>query len=70
MSDENISVRDMSLRDWFAGMALAGWLAAHVGDDIPHPVDSGTAPEVAADAYRMADWMIEMRKVKFVREKA
>ncbi len=50
----------MSLRDWFAGQALAGWLASY--GDRPHPAmdDDGGIP-VAANAYRMADAMLKAR---------
>ena len=46
----------MSLRDWFAGQALAGLLA-----------DTnvlGSAPEVANAAYRFADAMLAARKAE------
>ena len=43
----------MTLRDWFAGMALQGVYTAGVGDL--------TEAEIAADAYRMADSMITAR---------
>jgi hypothetical protein len=43
----------MSLRDWFAGQALAGLLA--------DPNVLGGAPEVANTAYRFADAMLEAR---------
>jgi hypothetical protein len=48
----------LSMRDWFAGQALCGILAAHAGDDIalPDPVNA------AKDAYNYADAMIEARK--------
>lgn len=45
----------MSLRDWFAGQALIGLL--HPG----YAADTMRAPE---HAYRLADAMIEARKVK------
>ncbi len=40
----------MTLRDWFAGQALAGLLAAG-----PHDC---TTAEIASDAYRHADSML------------
>jgi hypothetical protein len=43
-----------SLRDWFAGKALAGMLA--------DPNVLATAPEVADTAYRFSDAMLEARK--------
>lgn len=57
----------MSLRDWFAGQALVGMLAAD-----PHLVKQGIAAgsfpgashprDFANCAYRMADAMLEERK--------
>jgi len=45
---------EVVLRDWFAGQALAGILANHM---------QYTQPDnVAAEAYRMADAMMEARK--------
>jgi hypothetical protein len=44
----------MHMRQWFAGQALAGYLAAFAGDDIPLP-----APEDAARAaFEYADAML------------
>ena len=43
----------MSLRDWFAGQALTGLLAAYEG--------RGTYLEVAADAWCFADAMLVAR---------
>ena len=43
----------MTLRDWFAGKALAGMLAAHGGFDF-----NGRAE----DAYHMADAMLNARQ--------
>lgn len=45
----------MSLRDWFAGMALSG-LLAH-----PHP-SATTGVEFARDAYYAADAMLAHRR--------
>ena len=42
----------MSLRDWFAGMAVAGFASKH---------DHGKADVYAIDAYRIADAMIAER---------
>lgn len=44
----------MSLRDWFAGQALAG--LAHAAPHTEYPL-----PEIATDAYRLADAMLEER---------
>lgn len=53
-------VRGMSLRDWFAGQAVAGLIAS----DAPVPgVAKGRMAELlAVTAYRIADEMIEARK--------
>ena len=51
----------MSLRDWFAGQALAGLMAHNFpdGGDFLH----GLGPDAAAyQSYRMADAMIAARK--------
>lgn len=45
----------MSLRDWFAGMAMQGILAWGSGKSL-------TPEQVAEDAYDTADAMIEARK--------
>jgi hypothetical protein len=54
----------MTLRDWFAGQALAGWLAgegnSHPG--IPGPGGRG-AQNVARWSYAMADAMLAAREV-------
>lgn len=48
----------MSLRDYFAGQALAGLLAHHGSTDD----NQGLREVVAYDAYSYADAMIEHRK--------
>ena len=45
--------RGMSLRDWFAGQALAGLLASW-----PHDCEN---PGIAHDVYRFADAMLKAR---------
>lgn len=47
----------MTLRDYFAGQALAGACARH-GLDVMRP------DEVASSAYRMADLMLAARSAK------
>ena len=44
----------MSLRDWFAGMALQGALAC--------PASSGKIADFASDSYQYADAMLAARK--------
>ena len=44
----------MSLRDWFAGMALAG--------EGSHPQCTGDVNDMAAWAYKMADAMLQARE--------
>lgn len=50
----------MTLRDYFAGQALAGYLATY--GDHPHPAQKGKCDVVAADAYAMADAMLRARQ--------
>ena len=47
-------ITGMSLRDWFAGQALAGFLAC---SEV-----SGSADTLARDAYGMADAMLRARE--------
>lgn len=47
----------MSLRDWFAGHALAGILAGGFADTIPHD-DVNGGGDAAFFAYQYADAMI------------
>jgi len=44
----------LSLRDWFAGQALAGFLA--------NTESSGTFRDMADDAYKFADAMLAARE--------
>lgn len=50
--------RGMTLRDWFAGQALAGFLAAHGGPG----VDIASSNDAAEAAYDYADAMLRERK--------
>lgn len=52
----NIFAEQMSLRDWFAGQALAGWLA------FPSDGQQGSAGVAASEAYKIADAMIAERQ--------
>jgi hypothetical protein len=57
-SPEYMPARDgMSLRDWFAGQALAGLLAN--GNDWP---THGQVQDAAASAYALADAMLRARE--------
>ena len=47
--------KDISLRDWFAGLALAGFAASRENS-------KWTADEIAYDAYVYADSMLEQRR--------
>lgn len=51
----------MTLRDWFAGQALAGWLASFT-DTPSHPGEKPeTAARTAAVSYALADAMLTER---------
>ena len=51
----------ISLRDWFAGMAVSAWLSTF-GPEADHPSKYGLATEVAKEAYAIADAMLLVRK--------
>jgi len=58
----------MDLRDWFAGQALAGWMATY-GDTPEHPAtlessDTVYAENIAQSSYLIADAMIKAREAK------
>jgi hypothetical protein len=53
--------RGVSLRDYFAAVALQGWLASY-GSEAPHPIFNETAMNVALNSYSMADAMLAARK--------
>lgn len=53
----------MTLRDYFAGQALSGWLASF-GEDAMHPVSKSREGDIAFEAYRMADAMLAERAKK------
>jgi hypothetical protein len=50
------TVANMTLRDWFAGQALAGQLSI--------PTEHATADDFAKSSYQMADAMLKAREVK------
>lgn len=52
----------MTLRDYFAAQAMAGWLASF-GPEGRHPAAvAGGARNLAVDSYAMADAMLKARK--------
>ena len=52
----------MSLRDYFAGKALAGWLASFP-EDAKHPALVGSSDDAIAKAsYMLADSMLRERE--------
>lgn len=54
----------MSLRDWFAGQALAGWCAASpTVRKEPLNMTAEHAESIATGCYRYADAMLEARKL-------
>ena len=59
-----VSLSDgMTLRDWFAGQALSGWLASY-GDQAEHPAANESneySERVAKLSYALADAMIAER---------
>jgi hypothetical protein len=59
--DTDYEHNGMSLRDWFAGQALAGILGGGFADTIPHD-DINGGRDAAAFAYQYADAVIAERK--------
>lgn len=55
----NLADQGMSLRDWFAGMALQGLLAESTGEDISCFEDY--CQDIADSSYAYADAMLEER---------
>jgi len=54
----------MTLRDWFAGQALSGWLASYVTAK-EHPAEGGPyAANIAVMSYRLADAMLAEREAR------
>lgn len=50
----NVDFKGMSLRDWYAGLAMQGWLATFVNED-PRP------HQLAGLSFDIADAMIAAR---------
>ncbi|WP_180249319.1 hypothetical protein [Enterobacter hormaechei] len=51
----------MTLRDYFAAKAMAGWLASFPASE-SHPVVSGLEDKVASYSYALADAMLKARE--------
>ena len=51
----------MTLRDYFAGQAMQGWLSSFDGGAL-HPVDDDTHGHLAVMSYQVADAMIQTRE--------
>lgn len=51
----------MSLRDWFTGQALSGWLSTWAGCSAAFP-HGENAVRIARDCYDMADAMLAERQ--------
>ena len=64
LAGEVVEHPGMSLRDYFAGRALAGWLASY-GPDSSHPTEADTDGKILANiaqaSYKLADAMIKER---------
>ncbi len=64
--DEELTVGDvlhhpgMTLRDWFAGLAMQGMLSSN--HNIPGSTEQNIDAIVAAEAYRTADFMLIERE--------
>ena len=67
MKSNDIALRDMTLRDHFAGEAMSGWLATF-GPDNTHPATNHHYPDasfyIAEASYIMADAMLTARKLR------
>lgn len=51
----------LTLRDYFAGQAMQGWLASYP-ESTQHPVDTHHEKMVAELSYLMADAMLKARE--------
>lgn len=61
MHGKEISSGGMTLRDYFAAKAMAGWLASYP-ESCTHPIVAGNADEVAKHSYMLADAMLKARE--------
>ena len=52
----------MTLRDYFAGQALAGLMASYAQPDAKLPTDARTQHMLARDTYAIADAMLTIRE--------
>jgi hypothetical protein len=52
----------MTLLDYFAGLAMQGWLCSY-GPDTPHPSDSETLALVARNSYDIAIAMVARKQL-------
>lgn len=59
---KSISENEAQLRDYFAAVALQGWLASYPESYTPHPASNECENDVARLSYKMADAMITARK--------
>lgn len=55
-----MSMKNIELRDWFAGQALSGWMSGLRADQA---VDQELQDSMAASMYSMADAMLLARKL-------
>lgn len=63
-NDTVIATFPVDLRDWFAGLAMQGWLASY-GNESMHPaIIEGGCDDIARDAYQIADAMLKAREEK------
>lgn len=61
MSAAEFGLGGMSLRDYFAGQALVGWLASFGPEDLHPAATREHAKSVALYSYAIADAMLEAR---------
>lgn len=61
VEDQDTNSPGMTLRDYFAAKAMAGWLASYA-PDAAHPASRGKAGDLAEMAYDMADAMLRARE--------